>query len=84
MSFASQDSNETVDDSRKLQVGRAMVYVRTQGSQVFPDGTIVRPMAENQNNGVRIRCRSDADGSVGYAFSGDLTVTASQQVAAGN
>jgi len=84
VAFASQDSNESVDDPRKLQVGRAMVYVRTQGSQVFPDGTIVRPMAVNQNNGNKIRVRSDSDGSVGHVFSGDLTATASQQIVAGH
>lgn len=75
---ASQDSNESVDDPRKLQVGRTLIYVRSQGAQVFPDGTVVRPLADNKNGGQKIRVRSDADGSVGHVFSGDLTATTSQ------
>jgi len=80
--FATQGTAEAVDDLRKLQVGRTQIYVGRPGQRPFPDGTIVRPRADNPN-GARIFVRSDADGTVDFAFSDELTPTATQQIAGG-
>ena len=77
--FAVQDTPEAVDDLRKVQVGRALIYNGRPGNRPFPDGAIVRPMAGNPN-GARIRVRADADGTIDYAFSDELTVPPTQQI----
>jgi len=80
--FATQNTPESVDDLRKLQVGRALIYTGRPGNRPFPDGTIVRPMAGNPN-GARIHVRSDSDGTRDYAFSDELTVPPDQQMTGG-
>lgn len=77
--FAVQDTLASVDDLRKVQVGRALVYVGRPGQRPFPDGTIVRPRADNPN-GARIFVRSETDASIDFAFSDELSVTSSQQL----
>jgi len=77
--FAVQNTPESVDDLRKVQVGRALVYTGRPGQRPFPDGTIVRPRADNPN-GARIFVRSETDATVDFAFSDELAVTPNQQV----
>jgi len=78
--FAVQATPEAVDDLRKVQVGRALVYTGRPGQRPFPDGTVVRPRADNPI-GARIYVRSEADATVDFAFSDELAVTAVQQLA---
>jgi len=77
--FAVQATPEPVDDLRKIQVGRAQVYTGRPGPQPFPDGTIVRPLADNPN-GARIFVRSDATAITAVAFADELAPTVAQQL----
>ena len=67
-------------DLRLFQVGRALVYTGRPGHPAFPNGTIVRPRADNPN-GARVYVRSDTDATVDFAFADELTATAVQQLA---
>ena len=66
-------------DLRLFQVGRALVYTGRPGNRPFPNGTIVRPRADNPN-GARIYVRSETDATVDFVFADELAVTAVQQV----
>lgn len=77
--FAVQNTPESVTDLRKVQVGRAQVYTGRPGNRPFPDGTIVRPRADNPN-GARIFVRSDTDATVDFAFDDELEPTVTPQI----